>query len=158
MHAEYIGVRCQLQTKCRALDMKTKKPKRKKQLYGKEQPRFPKVVSAGRDKGFTLRAIESADRRFAVVRQIRKRLKTLKRDAGVDTFGKECLAGRAVFILSYLESLEYDAVHGKPIEWKLHLQATKSLSDLLSKLGLDQEAKSATSLNEYVDAKKSGKR
>lgn len=112
---------------------------------------MPKPTSARKDKGFSLRLITEADSRFAVVKQMRKRLETLMDDAGVDTQQKEWLASRAVFIVGYLESLELDALEGTDIDFKRYFQATKSLSDLLSRLGLDREAKSAVKLQEYIE-------
>jgi hypothetical protein len=129
--------------------MKTKK--RKVRLYGKSQPRMPKPVSAKKDKGFSLRMIAEADSRFAVVKQMRKRLQTLMDDAGVTTIQREWLASRAVFLVGYLESLELDALEGTQIDWRRYLQATKGLSDVLSKLGLDREAKSAARLHDYIN-------
>jgi hypothetical protein len=131
--------------------MKTRHKRRKVRLYGKEQPRFPKPRSAKRDKGFSLKTINNADCRFAVVKQMRKRLDQLMDDAGVDTVSKEWLAARAVFLVGYLESLEVDAFEGKEIDWKRYMQAVKSLSDVLSKLGLDRAAKSAARLHDYLN-------
>ena len=112
---------------------------------------MPSPISAKKDKGFSLRLIGEADSRFAVVKAMRRRLEELKRDAGVDTVSKEWLAGRAVFLVGYLESQELDALEGKQIEWRQYLMATRSLSDVLSKLGLDREVKSAQRLSEYIE-------
>jgi hypothetical protein len=57
-------------------------------------------VKAKRDKGFSLRSIEEADSRYAVVKTMRNRLKQLKEDVNTDTVAKEWLAGRAVFLLA----------------------------------------------------------
>ncbi len=119
---------------------------------------MPKPVSSKKDNGFSLRLITEADWRFAVVKQMRKRLETLMDGAGVDTQQKEWLASRAVFIVRYLESLELDALEGTSIDFKRYFQATKSLSDVLSKLGLDREAKSAAKLTDYIDGKRKGRR
>src|SRR4051812_27235148 len=129
--------------------MKTKH-KRKIRLYGKEQPRMPRPVSAKKDKGFSLRLITEADSRFAVVKQMRKRLESLMEDAGVDTVSKEWLAARAVFLVGYLESMELDALEGKQIDWRRYMQAVRSLSDVLGKLGLNRESKSAKRLQDYI--------
>jgi hypothetical protein len=135
--------------------MKTKR-KRKPRLYGKDRLTFRNPVSAKRDKkGFSLRIIEEADGRLHVVKTLHTRLKQLLDDTGSDTLARHMLAARAVFIAAYLESVEVTALEGtKEIDWKRYLQATKSLSDVLSKLGLNREAKKADRLHEYINKKK----
>ncbi|MEX2310136.1 MAG: hypothetical protein WD738_21365 [Pirellulales bacterium] len=132
----------------------TKKPR----LYSKREPRLP-VPSYRRrksDKGFALRTLESADQRFAIVKELRRRLEQLREDAGCTTIQRDWLAARAVFVVARLESLEYDAVTGKKINWAEYCRATKVLSDLLRRLGLDPERKTTKRLRDYVlDAKKS---
>jgi hypothetical protein len=133
----------------------------KTRLYGKNPPRLPKPVSAKRDtrEGFSLRIIDEADHRFAVVKQMKSRVDRLIEETGSDTLAKQFMAGRAVFILSYLESTEIDALEGKQIDWKAYLAATKALTDALHKLGMNREAKSAITLSDYVadKVKKKGK-
>jgi hypothetical protein len=135
--------------------MKTKT--RKPRLWGKTRLKMPKPVPAKKDKGFSLRLIGEADSRFAVVKAMRRRLEELKRDAGVDTVSKEWLAARAVFLVGYLESQELDALEGKQIDWRQYLMATRSLTDVLNRLGLEREAKSAQRLNEYIEQRGKGK-
>jgi hypothetical protein len=131
--------------------VKTKKPR----LYGKKPPRMPKPVSAKKDKdGFSLRLIDQADHRFAVVKQMKARVDQLLDEAGCETFAKQCLAGRAVFILSYLESTELDALEGKQIDWKMYFQSVRSLGDVLAKIGLDKEAKQTIQLSQYIESSK----
>ena len=132
--------------------MKTKR-KRKPRLYGKDRLTFRNPVSAKKDKGFSLRTIEEADSRFHVVKTLHKRLKQLLDETGSDTLARKMLAGRAVFVAAYLESAEVDGLSGNEIDWKRYLQATKSLSDVLSKLGLNREAKKADRLHEYINKK-----
>src|SRR5688572_21840392 len=115
--------------------MKTK-ANRKTRLYGKHQPRMPMPKTAGRDKGFSLRTINEADSRFAVVKDMRRRLEKLKDESDCDTLAREALAGRAIFLLVYLESCEIEMLEGRQIDWKRYLTAAKALADLLSKLGL----------------------
>lgn len=136
--------------------MKTKR--KKNRLYSKDQPRMPKPVSAKHDKGFSLRMIESADGRFAVVKEMRRRLEQLESDVNADSEPKKWLAGRAVFLVSFLESQEHDALNGTAIDFKRYLSATKSLSDLLGKLGLDKEERSAKRLTEYLEESHGRKR
>lgn len=94
--------------------MKTKR-KRKPRLYGKEQPRFQRPLSAKEDKGFSLRLITESEGRFAVVKQMRKRLQTLMDDAGVDTVSKEWLAARRPRPLTPDHLVEQGTDFGKPM-------------------------------------------
>ena len=108
-------------------------------LYSKRKPRIAIPVPAKKDKGFSLRQISEADSRYAVVKEMRKRLEQLKNECGVDSIQKEWLCGRAVVMLAYLESLEVDALEGKPIDWRQYLGAVKSFGDVLNKLGLKKD-------------------
>jgi hypothetical protein len=134
----------------------TKKPR----LYSKREPRLP-VPSYRRrtkDKSFALRTLDNCDARFAIVKELRRRLEQLKEDAGVQTIQREWMAARAVFLVSRIESLEYDAVTGKSINWREYMTAVKCLGDVLKRLGLGQERKTTTRLRDYVlDAKTNGK-
>ncbi len=139
--------------------MKTKKIKTPKlktkrhnkiRLYGKRIVKLPYPITGKKDKGFRLRQITEADNRFAVVKTMKQRLKQLIEDADITSIQSEWLAARAVFIVGYLESLEVDALDGKQIDWTKYLQATRSLTDVLNKLGLDKVLKSAQRLENYV--------
>jgi hypothetical protein len=110
---------------------------------------------AKKDKGFALRTLEGADQRFAIVKELRRRLEQLKEDAGVQTIQREWMAARAVFIVARCEALEYDAVTGKTINWREYLMATKALSELLRRLGLDDEQRSTQRLQDYIVESKS---
>ena len=104
-------------------------------LYPKRKPRMAVPISARKDRGFSLRQISEADSRYAVVKEMRKRLEQLKEDCGVDSIQKEWLCGRAVVLLAYLESQEVDALEGKQIDWRQYLSAVKAFGDVLVKLG-----------------------
>jgi hypothetical protein len=132
--------------------MKTKE--RKPRLWGKRRLKMPRPVSAKKDRGFSLRQITEADSRYAVVKTMRQRLEQLKEDAGVDTVSKEWLAARAVFLVSYLESQEVNALEGKEINWQRYIQATKALSDVLNKLGIQKDlARGVQRLETYISGK-----
>lgn len=125
----------------------TKKPR----LYSPREPRLP-VPSYRKKKtgSFPLRTLDNADRRFAIVKELHHRLEQLKEDAGVQTLQREWLAARAVFLVARIESLEFDCVTGKTINWREYLSATKCLSDVLKSLGLDRERKTTKRLSEYI--------
>ena len=136
--------------------MKTKT--RKQMLRRKNRVKMPKPVSAKKDRGFSLRQINEADARLAVVKTLRKRLKQLMVDAGVDCIQREWLAGRAVFLVAHLESLEVDALEGKDIDWRSYIQSVKALSDVLNKLGLDKDVtRGVKRLETYIVESKSSK-
>src|SRR5687768_17525425 len=86
-------------------------------LYGKNKVRMPKPPLRKEDNGFTLRNIQEADSRYKAVKVMKERLAQLIEDAAIRTIQGEMLAGRAIFILGYLESMEVDAFEGKPINW-----------------------------------------
>ncbi len=137
--------------------MKTK-PKKRLRLFGKKKVRLPKPGLAKKDKGFTLRMIQEADSRFAVVKQMRTRLQELLEDCGIETKAEEWLAGRAVFMLSYLESMEVDAMEGQEIRWASYCQACNTLNGLLTKLGAFAiERRPTVSLEDYVATKTNGR-
>lgn len=135
--------------------MKTKT--RKPRLWSKRRVKLPKPVSAKKDKGFSLRLIGEADSRYAVVKAMRSRLEQLKADANVDSIQKEWLCGRAVFLVGYLESQEVEALEGTEIDWRRYLMATRALTDVLNKLGLDRELRSAQRLADYIAENKKSK-
>jgi hypothetical protein len=51
----------------------------------------------------------------------------------------------------YLESCEVDALEGRAIDYRLYFQATRTLSDLLSKIGLKKESQSAEDLGDIIE-------
>src|SRR5262245_36227434 len=118
---------------------------KRKRLYGKKKVRMPKPGFADPKAGFSLRLIEEADSRFAVVKQMKKRLEHLLADCDIQTQAEEWMAARAVFVLSYLESVEVNAYEGKEISWSSYMQACNALNSLLTKLGaLGSERKPET--------------
>jgi hypothetical protein len=123
----------------------TKKPR----LYSKRKLKMPKPSRSSKGK-FELRTIHSADGRFHVVKQMRERVAKLVEDCNADTIQKEWLCGRAVYIHSFLESQELDAVEGKDMNWRVYLQAVRALSDVLKALGLDKAVRGAQRLENYL--------
>jgi hypothetical protein len=100
---------------------------------------------------FTPRFLEDADKRIAVIRGLHQRIDRLKKECNADSYQKELLVERAVFIASQLETNEVMALEGeKPLDVGSHIQATNCLIGLLKSLGLERKAKRVTSLKEYV--------
>lgn len=140
--------------------LQARNKKRKPRLKGKHRQHLPKPVTASKDRGFSLRMIEEADGRLASVKLMRARLSDLMEDSGCDTVQQQWLAARGVFLLSYVETLECQALEGHQINWGQYLQAVKALSDVLSKLGLSRDVtRGVQRLQSYVEeaSRKNGK-
>jgi hypothetical protein len=132
---------------------------RKPRLYSKRKLKMPKPSRSSEGK-FELRTINEADSRFHVVKVMRSRVAKLMADCNADTIAKEWLCGRAVFLLGYLESQEMDAIEsGEDVNWRIYLQATRALSDVLKALGLDKAVAGTQRLETYLlDARKPKKK
>jgi hypothetical protein len=95
-----------------------------------------------------------ADRRVALVREIESRVERMKADANADSYQKEVLAERAVFIVSLLETAERDAIEGvKALDTGSYVQSVNALIGLLRALGLERRVK-ALGLAEYVQGER----
>ena len=124
---------------------------RKTRTYYKQPPRLPMPnLSKTNDRGFSLRAINDADQRCKSVKLLRQRLEQLKEDANCESVQEEWLAARAVFLLAYLESMEIEHLEGEQINFQRYLGATKTLSDVLNKLGLKKEVRGVERLENYI--------
>ena len=95
---------------------------------------------------------QEQDNRVAVVKEIRRRVKALKQDTGADSYQKELLCERAVFLALQLETMECDAIRGKkPLDFAVFTQAVNALSGLLSKLGLERKVHEAGGLKAFLE-------
>jgi hypothetical protein len=102
-------------------------------------------------KTFTPKFWHGEDSRLAVVKEIRRRVERLKRDVGCDSYQKELLCERAVFVLCQLETIECSAIgHKKPVDLGCYLQGVNALSGLLNKLGLERKVQKAGGLKAYL--------
>src|SRR5688572_3070015 len=82
--------------------------------------------------------LDSTDRRTAISRELRRRYERLKADAGVNSFQKEMLAQRAIFVAVQLESLEVRATEtGATVDVGVYTQGINCLVGLLRALGLE---------------------
>lgn len=103
-------------------------------------------------KTFTPRFWQGEDSRLAVVKEIRRRVDRLKRDVGCDSYQKELLCERAVFVLCQLETIECSAIaHQDPVDLGCYLQGVNALSGLLNKLGLERKVQKAGGLKRYLE-------
>lgn len=92
-----------------------------------------------------------ADGRSALVKEIRRRVETLKSDTGADSAQKRMLVERAVFIGLQLETMERTATDTGKLEVGVYTQATNALLGLLKALGLSKAVKSVGDLKAYLN-------
>lgn len=83
----------------------------------------------------------NADQRQCIVKEIRRRHEVLAVDAGVDSYQKQLLAERAIFISIQLETMEVTASQGGEFAPGVYAQMTNSLVGLLRVLGIERRAK-----------------
>lgn len=93
---------------------------------------------------------DSEDGRSMIVREIRQRYETLKEDCGADSYQKEMLVQRAIFIGLQLETMEVEAATKGIFDPAVYTQMVNALSGLLNKLGLDRKPAKAATLQAYV--------
>jgi hypothetical protein len=136
--------------------MSTKTKKRNKlRLWSKRKQKLPVPKTKGSENKqgrFALRALGECDSRLAVVKELKRRLNRLESDAGVDCSQKEMLAGRAIFMVSFLESTEVSAMEGKHVDWDEYVKVLNCLTSVLGKLGVERQiTKAAATLEEYIN-------
>ncbi len=98
---------------------------------------------------FRPRFWEDADGRCAAVKEIKRRLDRLREDAGADSYQKEMLCERAVFMALRLETMETEATEGRAFEAGSYGQAVNTFLGLLKALGLERKVK-AVGLKAYI--------
>jgi hypothetical protein len=125
--------------------------RREDEILRKRGRRSQKRLDLALSKQFNPRFLEDADSRISVVRTIRKNVQRMMQDAGGhESYQKEILCKRAVFIATLLESLEVRALEGEALDWGSYVQACNGLCGLLGKLGLSRAVKKAGGLQEYI--------
>ena len=100
---------------------------------------------------FVPRFWESEDGRSVIVKEIRRRVEELTNDTGADSYQKQLLVQRAVFILLQVETMEIEAArNGVPVDG-VYGQLVNTLQGLLSKLGLNKKSPKTVDLKAYVN-------
>lgn len=94
--------------------------------------------------------LRDADNRFGIIKEIKRRYRLLVEDAGADSFQKEILCERAVFLAVRLESIERIAAETGEFEPGVYAAMTNTLMGLLKALGLEKQFKKAVDLKSYV--------
>jgi len=111
----------------------------------------PPAVSAK----FVPRFWEELDNRYAVAKEVGRRIQALREDTGADrSTQRDMLAQRAVFISVMLETMEVDAVETGHLDTGSYVQAVNSLQGLLKTLGMDKKAVPVMDLQTYVAGKR----
>jgi hypothetical protein len=93
---------------------------------------------------------ENEDRRCSVVKEIRRRYEELKAHAGVESYQKDVLCQRAVFIGVQLETMECVATDSGKFDAGVYTQMTNTLLGLLKALGLERNLKQVVDLKTYM--------
>ena len=97
---------------------------------------------------------DEADGRCAVIKEIRRRYEFLKEDSQADSYQKDLLCQRAIFISVQLETMERMATETGKFRAGVYTQMVNALTGLLKSLGLERKIKQAVNLREYVKGKK----
>lgn len=89
---------------------------------------------------FVPRFLDDLDKRTAVARLIKQRYETLLQHTGTDSFQRELLCKRAIFISLQLETMEVEATQTGKFDRGPYVQMVNSLVGLLRTLGLENKA------------------
>src|SRR6266545_174343 len=108
----------------------------------KQSRRQQKRLGLALSKQFKPHFWSDADSRIAVVRTIRKRVELMKSHAGGnESYQREILCERAVFVAILLETAETKAAEGEPLDLAAYVQGVNALTGLLRALGLEKRMK-----------------
>lgn len=101
--------------------------------------------------------LDDADGRCVAVKELRRRLERLKTDAAIDSYQKQIIAQRCVFLTARLETQEVVAAQGGRFDAGCYVQAVNCLIGLLKCLGLQRQAREVVNLRTYVESKQKQK-
>jgi hypothetical protein len=119
----------------------------------KKRRRVTSSNTAAAFAGAAPRFISDADQRHSIVKEAKRRLIRLQEECGADSYQKELLTERAIFLVLQLETMEINGYEGKPCEHAVHTQMTNSLMGILKTLGLTKRIKEVPDLQTYLKAK-----
>lgn len=97
---------------------------------------------------------DECDGRIAVVREIRRRVELLKTDTASDSYQKDILCERAIFISCQLETQERQAIEKGIFDSGRYTQMVNALVGLLRSLGLERRARKLDDLQGYIARKR----
>jgi len=102
--------------------------------------------------------LSELDGRTAIAQEMRERFRAFTDDlGGAETlsYAKRSLVERALWLEFWLAQQEQALAGGSDFDVGKWVQAANALQGILSKLGLDRQAKDVPSLNEYLARKAS---
>ena len=102
--------------------------------------------------------LDNLDGRLAIAQVMRERFRAFTDDlGGADTlsYAKRSLVERALWLEYWLAEQEQALAKGQDFDVARWTQAANALQGILSKLGLERQAKDLPSLNEYLARKAS---
>lgn len=102
-------------------------------------------------KTFIPRFWNDIDGRYGIAKEIRHRYETLQADTGADSYQRQMLCQRAVFMSVQLETMECEAAEGGRYDIGVYTQMTNALLGLLRTLGLDRKLKDTADLQTYLE-------
>ena len=109
-------------------------------------------------KKFSTGWLSELDGRTAIAQEMRERFRAFTDDlGGAETlsYAKRSLVERALWLEFWLAQQEQALAGGSDFDVGKWVQAANALQGILSKLGLDRQAKDVPSLNEYLARKAS---
>ena len=109
-------------------------------------------------KNFNTGWLSELDGRTAIAQEMRERFRAFTDDlGGADTlsYAKRSLVERALWLEYWLAEQKQALAKGQGFDVARWTQAANTLQEILSKLGLDRQAKDLPSLNEYLAHKAS---
>jgi hypothetical protein len=109
-------------------------------------------------KKFNTGWLSELDGRTAIAQEMRERFRAFTDDlGGAETlsYAKRSLVERALWLEFWLAQQEQALAGGSDFDVGKWVQAANGLQGILSKLGLDRQAKDVPSLNEYLARKAS---
>ncbi len=95
-----------------------------------------------------------ADRRSGVVKEVRRRYDVLMQDSGAESYQKDLICQRAIFISIQLETMEVEAAQSGKFDPGCYTQMVNTLLGLLKALGLERQTKKTVDLKAYVKGRR----
>ncbi|WP_442510563.1 hypothetical protein SH528x_002188 [Novipirellula sp. SH528] len=102
-------------------------------------------------KTFIPRLWDELDGRYGIAKTIRHRYEMLREDTGAESYQKEMLCQRAVFIALQLETMECEATESGMFDPGVYTQMSNALLGLLKALGLNRHIKDTGDLQTYLE-------
>ena len=102
---------------------------------------------------FIMRFWSGADHRKSIVKELRRRIETLKADVNSDSTQKNTLCERVVFVTAQLETMERRCIESGFFDSGTYIALSNCLTGMLRLLGLERRAKPVQNLKDYIKSK-----